>query len=240
MKALLVHGRAGVGEDILAALRLGWGGIKIVEARTGQQALDYVQQFSPDLIVIDSELPDTDWLHLLREIRRLSGAVAIVLSRQFNDCELMAAVAAGADDYMQVPVSQTLFLARAHAAVRRADGFRRGDESVATYGGLEVDPSRYEVRVNGQSLRLTATEFKLLLYMVRRAGRVATNESLRNLIWGEDAEVYGACLRKYIQHLRRRLEEVPDCKTSIVTVPKVGYKLTNGHSDIAIGSVLPK
>ena len=211
--------------------------MEIMQARTEQQALEHVRRFPPDLIVIDTDLPDTDWLRLLREIRCLSGAVAIALSRQFSEGELMVAVEAGADDYMQVPVSSTQFMARVQAALRRAHRFANGEEVVATYGALEVDPARYEARVNGQCLKLTATEFKILLHMARHGGRVVRNESLRNLIWGEDAEVYGPCLRKYIQHLRRRLEEVPDGKTSIVTVPKVGYKLMNGHSDIPLGSV---
>lgn len=239
MRALLVHGRAGVGHEVLAVLRLGWTGMEIMQAQTGQQALEHIQKFAPDLIVIHTDLPDTDWLPLLREIRRLSGAVAIVLSRQFSEGELMVAVEAGADDYMQVPVGSTQFMARVQAALRRAHRFASDDEGVATYGNLEMDSARYEARVNGRCLKLTATEFKILLYMARHGGRVVRNESLRNLIWGEDAEVYGPCLRKYIQHLRRRLEEVPDGKTSIVTVPKVGYKLMNGHSDIPLGSVQP-
>ena len=236
MNAVVVGG-GGVAEDLAVALRLAWAGMEIVHARTGRQAHEYVQKSSPDLVVIDAELPDTDWLHLVPEIRRLSGGVIIALSRQFSDSELMAAVEAGADDYMQVPLSSTQFMARVQAALHRAHRFASDEEGVATYGALEVDPTRYEARVNGQCLKLTATEFKILLYMARRGGRVVRNESLRNLVWGEDAEVYGPCLRKYIQHLRRRLEEIPDGKTSIVTVPKVGYKLMNGHSDIPLGSV---
>ena len=239
MRALLVHGRAGVGQDLLAALRLGWAGLELAQAQTDQRALEHVRKFAPDLILIDTDLSETDWLYLLREIRHLSGAVAIALSRQFSEGDLMAAVEAGADDYMQVPVSSTLFIARVQAALRRASRFSDGEEGAATYGNLEMDPARYEARVNGQCLKLTATEFKILLYMAKRGGQVARNESLRNLIWGEDAEVYGPCLRKYIQHLRRRLEGVPDGKMSIVTVPKVGYKLMNGHSHISLGSVLP-
>jgi len=212
--------------------------MEIVHARTGRQAHEYVQKSSPDLVVIDAELPDTDWLHLVPEIRRLSGGVIIALSRQFSDSELMAAVEAGADDYMQVPVSSTVFVARVRAALRRAHRFADGEEGVATYGDLEVDPARHEARVSGRCLKLTATEFKILLYMARRGGQVARNESLRNLIWGEDAEVYGPCLRKYIQHLRRRLEEIPHCKASIVTVPKVGYKLVGDYGDTPPGSPL--
>jgi two-component system KDP operon response regulator KdpE len=240
VNALVVGSGGGVAENIDAALRLGWAGIDIVRARTGRQALEYVQKFFPDLVAIDTALPDNDWLHLLRETRRLSGAVVVALYRQFDEGELMAAVEAGADDYLQVPVNLTLFVARTRAALRRAHRFAHGEEGVATYGDLKVDVARHEARVNGECLKVTATEFKILLYMARRGGRVATTESLRNLIWGEDAEVYGPCLRKYIQNLRRKLQEILDCKTSIVTLPKVGYKLVSSHSDIPVGSVLAK
>ncbi len=208
-----------------------------MSACTGRQAQEYVRRSSPDLIVIDTELADTDWLHLVREFRRLSGGVIIVLSRQFRESELMAAVEAGADDYMQVPVSSALLVARARAALRRAFRFGNGEENVVTYGDLEADPARHEARVNGQRLRLTATEFKILLFMVRREGRVARKESLCNLIWGEDADVYGPCLRKYIQHLRRRLAEISGSRPSIVTVPKVGYKLVGDNGVTVSGSI---
>jgi DNA-binding response OmpR family regulator len=228
-----------VEQGLLAALRLGWAGAEIAQSQSGQQALEHIQNCAPDLIVVDTDVPDIGWIDLLREIRHLSDCVTMVLSRQFSESELMVAVEAGADDYVQVPVSSTLFTARVQAALRRAHRFADGEEGAATYGNLEVDPTRYEARVNGQRLKLTATEFKILLYMTKRGGRVVRNESLRNLVWGEDAEVYGPCLRKYIQHLRRRLEGVPDGKMSIITVPKVGYKLMNGRSDILVGSAQP-
>ena len=235
MRALTVHSGGGVAQDVATALRLGWAEVEILQARTGPEAIEHVQRFAPDLVVVDTGLPDSDWLHLLREIRRLSEGVTIVLSRQLDEGELMAAVEAGADDYMRSPVKPTLFVARVRAALRRADRFAHGEEGLVTCGHLEMDPARHEAKVNGQCLRLTATEFKLLLFMARRGGRVAMRESLRTLIWGEDAEVYGPCLRKYIQHLRRRLEEVPGPRPFIVTLPKVGYKLVEDSIDAPPG-----
>jgi DNA-binding response OmpR family regulator len=235
---LVVEGGCGGVEEIVATLRLGWADIEIMSACTGGQAQECVQRSSPELMIIDTELTDTDWLRLVRDLRRLSGGVIIVLSRQFRESELMAAVEAGADDYMQVPVSSALLVARSRAALRRAFHFGNDEESMVTCGDLVADPARHEARVNGQPLRLTATEFKILHYMVKREGRVARKESLCNLVWGEDADVYSPCLRKYIQHLRRRLEEIPDCKASIVTVPKVGYRLVGDYSDTLPGSPL--
>ena len=99
---------------------------------------------------------------------------------------------------------------------------------VAACGNLEVDPAGYEARVRGRPLNLTAKEFELLLYLVRRTGQVARHESLSRLIWGDDSDLYGPWLRKYIQHLRQKLAEAPPSNVSIVTVPRVGYKLVDG------------
>jgi two-component system KDP operon response regulator KdpE len=230
MIALLVGCGHDVVEDVTVALRVGWTGIEVVPAPTGRQALDYVQQLSPNLIVIHTETPDADWLDLLRTMRRFSGAVAVALSRRFDEGELVAAVEAGADDYIHLPLTSAQLVARFRAALRRVSRFTNGDECLATCGRLQMDPARHEAVVNGRRLRLTASEFKLLLFLVQREGRVARKESLRDLIWGENADVYGPCLRKYIQNLRRRLEETPDPKPSIVTVTKVGYRLVDTSS----------
>ncbi len=225
MRALLVHD--GGLEDVVCALRVGWPSVGVLHAGTRRQALESVRRSSPDLIIVDTEMASVGELELLCEVRRLTEAVIIALSREYDEAELVAAVEAGCDDYMQVPVSPASFVARVRAVVRRAR-MSVEDEQAASWGDLEVDPGRYEARIKGQRLRLTATEFKMLLYLARRGGRVATHESLCSVIWGEDADVYASWLRKYIQHLRQKLADVPYCEIAITTVPRVGYKLVAG------------
>jgi DNA-binding response OmpR family regulator len=98
-------------------------------------------------------------------------------------------------------------------------------------GGLQVDPSRHEVQIAGRDVRLTASEFKVLLELARLGGRVATRDTLAGAIWGDERSVYGAWLRKYIQSLRRRVCDAPGSDVDIVTVPRVGYRLVvNDHA----------
>jgi DNA-binding response OmpR family regulator len=115
------------------------------------------------------------------------------------------------------------------AAMRRAP--RLSDQPI-NMGDLQVDPSRHQVQIAGRDVRLAASEFKVLLELARLDGRVATRDRLAGAIWGEEREIYGPWLRKYIQSLRRRVCEAPGSYIDIVTVPKVGYRLvaTNGVS----------
>lgn len=224
MTALLVH--SGSLTDIVCALQLGWASILILHARTSSETLRALEACHPEIVVIDTRSGSID---LAREIRRMSNAVVVAVSPLYRESELIAAVEAGCDDYMQIPVSAPTFVARVRAALRRVAGTDAEQPAdVAACGNLEVDPAGYEARVRGRPLNLTAKEFELLLYLARRSGQVARHESLSRLIWGDDSDLYGPWLRKYIQHLRQKLAEAPHSDVSIVTVPRVGYKLVNG------------
>ena len=224
MSALLVH--RGSLTDIVCALQLGWASIEILHARTSSEALRVVEACRPEIVVIDMREGSID---LAREIRRRSNAVVVAVSPLYRESELIAAVEAGCDDYMQIPVSAPTFVARVRAALRRVTPTGAEQAAVvAACGNLEVDPAGYEARVRGRPLNLTAKEFELLLHLARHSGQVARHESLSRLIWGDDSDLYGPWLRKYIQHLRQKLAEAPHSDVSIVTVPRVGYKLVNG------------
>jgi DNA-binding response OmpR family regulator len=232
LTALLVHN--GSLADIVLALQLGWASIEIVHARTASETFRALDRSRPEIVVIDTREGSFD---LAREVRRRSNAVVVAVSPHYHESELIAAVEAGCDDYMQAPVSAPTFVARVRAALRRANGFGNGTPGVAACGTLEVDPGRYEARLCGRVLRLTAKEFELLLYLVQQSGQVARHESLSRLIWGDASDLYGPWLRKYVQHLRQKLAEIPHSDVTIVTVPRVGYKLVNGqasgHSQLA-------
>lgn len=224
MTALLVH-RGGL-TDVVCALQLGWPSTAILHARSSVEMFRALDSL-PDIVVIDTREGS---LELAREVRRRSNAVVVAVSPKYEESELIAAVEAGCDDYMQIPVSAATFVARVRAALRRVNGTGGGDPpDVAACGNLEVDPAGYEARVRGRPLNLTAREFELLLYLAQRSGKVARHESLSRLIWGDDSDVYGPWLRKHIQHLRQKLAEVPHSDVCIVTVPRVGYKLVTAE-----------
>jgi DNA-binding response OmpR family regulator len=226
MTALLVH--SGSLTDVECALQLGWASIEILHASLPAQAMRLLETSRPSIVVIDTSYGG---LCLAREVRRRSNAVIVAVAARYEESELIAAVEAGCDDYMQLPVSPTTFVARVRAALRRVTKPPDGEQpDVAACGSLRLDPACYEASVRGCLLHLTAKEFELLLHLTRHSGQVSRHEALAELIWGDDSEMYSPWLRKYIQHLRHKLAEAPDSDVAIVTVPRVGYKLVSGAS----------
>ena len=223
MRVLLAY--AGELEDVACALRVAWPHAEILHIQSRAQVLQAVESLAPSLVVIDAAGPGSD-LRLVRETRRLTDAVIVVLTPEYGETGLLEAVDAGADDYMQRPVRPITFIARVRASLRRAglspDG---GEAEVVSWGDLEMDPARFQARLAGRSFHLPAREFRILLQLARSGGRVVAHETLSRLVWGEDADLYGAWLRKYIQHIRQKLAEVPSAGVTVVTVPKIGYKL---------------
>jgi DNA-binding response OmpR family regulator len=228
MNALLIHRQ--VVESVVCAIRLGWDGAVIRQVRSRNEALKCVVECVPDLVAVDESLPDVCPLALTRDLRRLIDSVIIIVTRDYDEYQLAAAVDAGADDYLSLPVNPAVFVPRIRAAMRRAP---RLSEEPINLGALEVDPSRHQVQVAGRNVRLAASEFKVLLELARLRGRVATRDLLAGAIWGHDRDVYSPWLRKYIQSLRRRVCELPGSDVDIVTVPKVGYKLVATHGALA-------
>jgi DNA-binding response OmpR family regulator len=230
MTALVVHG--GGLTDIVCALQLGWANVEIAHARTPAEALRTLAARQPEIIVIDASDGSFD---LARKARTQTNAVIVAISSRYSESDLISAVEAGCDDYMEASVSPATFVARVRAALRRVRVGHSAPGDIAACGNLEVDPAGYEARVAGKLLRLTAKEFELLLYLAKRSGQVARHESLSRLIWGDDSDLYGPWLRKYVQHLRQKLSEAPDSDVTIVTVPRVGYKLVQGGNGYSLG-----
>jgi two-component system KDP operon response regulator KdpE len=212
------------------AIRLGWDSALIRHARTRAEALKGVAERKPDLVVIDDSFPDASPLALTRQLRSLTDAVIVITTREYDEYQLAAAVDAGADDYLERPVNPAIFVPRMRAATRRA---ARLADAPINLGGLQVDPSRHEVLIAGRDVRLTASEFKVLVELARLGGRVATRDTLAGAIWGDERSVYGPWLRKYIQSLRRRVCDAPGSDIDIVTVPRVGYRLVVNDRAIA-------
>lgn len=220
MTALLVH--TGSLTDVVCALQLGWANIEIVHATSPSDAVRSLERRPARIVVIDTR---TGGVGLARELRRSSNAVVVAVSPAYDESELVAAVDAGCDDYMQMPVSAPTFIARVRAALRRAAVSAPPVPDVTVCGNLEIDSTGYEARVRGRLLNLTAKEFELLLYLAKHTGQVARHDSLSRLVWGDDGDLYAPWLRKYIQHLRQKLADAPHSHVAIVTVPRVGYKL---------------
>jgi len=198
-------------------------GYRVFEADNGQLGLQEAAARRPDVIVLDLGLPDMDGVTVLNRLREWSQVPVIVLSVRDRDNDKVAALDAGADDYITKPFSTNELLARLRVMRRHSHG--SVSLEVFRSGNLEVSLIARVVKVNGQEVRLTATEYALLCFFVKHAGKVLTHQHILREIWGPNQIEQTHYLRVYIAHLREKLEAIPAKPELIITEPAVGYRL---------------
>jgi two-component system KDP operon response regulator KdpE len=203
---------------------LGARGYRLFEASSGPEALQAVPVARPDVIILDLGLPELCGLDVTRSLRQWTDVPILILSVCDRESDKIAALDAGADDYLTKPFGPGELLARIRVALRRSSG--RESESAFVLGELTVDLMKRSVQLAGQKLQLTPTEYDLLKALVRHSDKVLTHREVIRQVWG------GACyedemhlLRVNVSNLRRKLEENPARPRYIVTEPGVGYRL---------------
>jgi two-component system KDP operon response regulator KdpE len=201
---------------------LGGQGFVISEAATGQEALNAITWERPDLVILDLGLPDLDGVEVTRRLREWSQVPVIILSIREHEVDKIAALDAGADDYLTKPFGVGELLARIRTILRRHSG--SPSEPVFTVGGLRVDLASRLVTLSGQEIQLTPTEYDILRALIQQAGKVLTSQQLIRQVWGESG-VDLHLLRVNISNLRRKLEPDPSRPSYIHTEPGVGYRL---------------
>jgi DNA-binding response OmpR family regulator len=201
-------------------------GFLVYSAAVGRDGIERARTRNPSLLVLDRMLPDTNGEAVLREIRRRSDVPVIMLSGAAGVDERVDGLALGADDYLTKPFSPRELLARVKAVLRRRGAGAGGAEVLAFDGGaLEVDTVRHEVRVAGAVRELTPSEFKLLLALSERPGRVYTRGELAYKARGHDFEGYDRTVDAHVKNLRRKLEPDTAAPRYVQTVRGVGYRL---------------
>jgi two-component system, OmpR family, KDP operon response regulator KdpE len=199
-------------------------GYDVVEAATGEAAVQMVATARPDLVILDLGLPDLDGVEVIRRLREWTRRLpVIVLSVREHERDKVAALDAGADDYLTKPFSTGELLARLRASLRRA--VQISEEPVFTLGNLTVDLAHRQVLCGEESVQLTPTEYDLLRVLVTHAGKVITHRHLLTAVWGQGYENAVHLLRVNISNLRHKLEPDPTRPCYIVTEPGVGYRL---------------
>ncbi|MBL8058861.1 MAG: response regulator [Anaerolineales bacterium] len=198
-------------------------GFQVFEAAAGQAGLDGVLAHRPDLVILDWGLPDLDGVEVLRRLRAWSAVPVIMLTVREAEADKIAALDAGADDYLTKPFGAGELLARIRAALRRAAAPAAG-EAVFQNGDLSVDLARRVVRRAGAEVALTPTEYDLLRVLVVHAGKVLTHTHLLREVWGAGYDDLHM-LRVNISNLRRKIEPDPARPRYVVTEPGVGYRL---------------
>ncbi len=201
-------------------------GYRLLEATTGSDGLRQASLNHPDVIVLDLGLPDMDGLDVTRHLREWTLTPIIVVSVREHERDKVAALDAGADDYVTKPFGTNELLARIRVALRHALRTIQGDDDpVFTLGGLQVDLAHRQVLVDGAEVHLSPMEYKLLTTLVRYAGKVVTRHQLLQEVWGPSYAGEDHYLRVYMGQLRHKLEADPTRPRYLITEPGVGYRL---------------
>jgi len=179
----------------------------------------------PDLVILDLGLPDGDGVDFIREFRSWSSQPIIVLSARVGESDKIAALDAGADDYLTKPFGVGELLARVRAALRRKDSPSNVNSTTFRFGDVEVDLTSRRVTKRGGIIHLTPIEYRLLTIMIANAGRVLTHRHMLREVWGPAYVEHGHYLRVHMVHLRQKLEDDPAQPKHLLTETAVGYRL---------------
>jgi two-component system, OmpR family, KDP operon response regulator KdpE len=225
MRILVVDDAPDVIESVQLGFTLQWREVEVLGAATGEQGLDVVAQEHPDLVLLDVGLPDIDGYEVLRQIRAFSDVPVVMLTARDDTLDLVKGLELGADDYVTKPFNHLELLARVKAVLRRLDmpapaarvpSFRSGE--------LEMDFARQELRVAGNRVELTPTEYKLLYHLIRNAGYVLTHGTLLAKVWGREYVDEVDYLRVYVRRLREKLGDQSEEPRYIRTERGLGYR----------------
>jgi two-component system KDP operon response regulator KdpE len=199
-------------------------GCRVFEADTGQRGLIEAGTRKPDLLILDLGLPDCDGVDVVRDLRAWSTMPVLILSARTDETDKVAALDAGADDYLSKPFGVAELLARVRALLRRARSAADAGP-VVSLGDITVDLARRQIERNGESVHLTPTEYRLLTILIANAGRVLTHRQLLREVWGPTHGEDTHYLRVYMTGLRRKLEADPARPRHLRTESGVGYRL---------------
>ena len=228
--AILIEDEPQIRRFVRVALEAeGW---QVFEADTAMRGLMEAGTRKPDLLIVDLGLPDSDGLEVIRDVRGWSNVAIVVLSARIDEIDKIAALDAGADDYMTKPFGVGELLARVRANLRRPRAAAGEGSSNATkadpvfrFGEVELDRVARLVRRAGVEVHLTPIEYRLLTVLISNAGRVMTHRQLLREVWGPSHAQQSHYLRIYMGHLRQKLEADPAQPRHLLTEIAVGYRL---------------
>ncbi len=219
---LVVEDDLSVIRVLRAALRS--RGYHVTAARTGQAALDAVEQVRPAVILLDLGLPDIDGVEVCRQLRASCTVPIIVVTAEGADERKVLALDEGADDYVTKPFSTPELMARLRVALRHRRAAGLVDQSVLNVGDLCIDVGEHRVTVAGAVVDLSPKEFAILTMLARHPGKVLTHKAILAEVWGPEAQDQTQYLRVFAGTIRKKLADHPD-RPRLVTEPGVGYRL---------------
>ncbi|HEX9038211.1 MAG TPA: response regulator transcription factor [Ktedonobacterales bacterium] len=223
-RVLVIDDEPEIGRAVRAGLRV--ADFTVDWVATGEEGMERVAQWRPDVILLDLSLPDIDGVEVCRQLRAWTQTPIIVLSVRSREQDKVAALEQGADDYLTKPFGMGELIARIRVALRHVA--RSADGSAGArikVGELEIDLERRVVTVSGREAHLTPTEYEVLKYLMRNADKVVTHGVLLHAVWGPSYEAEAHYLRVFINQLRRKIEPEPSRPRYLITEAGVGYRI---------------
>jgi DNA-binding response OmpR family regulator len=210
----------------LVQFNLQQAGYRVMTAADGNRALRLAESENPDLVLLDIRMPLMDGIEVCRRVRNFSTAPIIIITAKDSEEDKVAGLDAGADDYLTKPFGAPELMARVRAVLRRAKLYSgETAEPVFESSDLKVDFAQQLASVDGQPVNLTPTEYRIVAYLARHAGRVVTQSDLLTKVWGPEYENEAHLLRVNIARLRQKLERDPGSPRHVITRPGIGYYL---------------
>ena len=226
MKALLIEDNQEIVSTVSLTFKLRWPDAVLLSSDKGAEGIAMTETESPDIIILDINLPDMEGFEVLKQIRLFSDVPIIILTIRETEVDKVMGFEMGADDYITKPFSPLDLLARVKAVLRRAGMPQSGGEDVPpfTAANLTVNFTTREVYLSDKRMHLTPTEYKLLCQLVRNEGRTVTQQALRQQVWGNTEYVDPSTIKKYIYQLRTKLSDTSDPPQIILNERGIGYK----------------
>ena len=224
MKVLVVEDDRKVIGDISLCLKVRYSEVTIVSAAEGLKGIEMVETESPDLVMVDSSLPDIDALDLIERIREFSDVPLIMLCEVDTDMDRAKGLEAGADEYIIKPFGPIELLAHIRALLRRTQGLGFKPGRLVSIGELTINFATHEAFLSGRRVKLTPVEYNLLSELVRNEGRVLTHRVLMEKVWGSEYADECSFIKKYIYRLRSKLESDASKPQMILTERGIGYR----------------
>ena len=225
MKVLVIDDAPELQEMVSLCFEMRWPQSTILTAETGEKGIQLAQSSSPDIIVLEINLPDRDGFQVCREIRSFSDVPIIMLTVRSDDQDIVKGLEWGADDYITKPFSYIQFLARVQAVIRRSQSLPLGrTEQPFITNDLTIHFDTREVEVRNQPVKLTNIEYNLLFHLVKNAGKPLSTSMLLAKVWGPQYKNTSYLPKVHIQHLRQKIERDPANPRLITTERGVGYK----------------
>ena len=207
-------------------------GYEAMQARSGSEAISMISSHCPDLIILDLGLPDMDGLDILRQLRSWSSLPVVVVSARAHEKDKVTALDLGADDYLTKPFGTDELLARVRTAIRHTRTASGNDEiaqkGTYTVGDLTIDYNKHQALKNGQNVRLTLSEFRIVALLGKYAGKVLTYDFIIRELWGPRASGDNQILRVNMANIRRKIEKNPAEPEYLFTEVGVGYRMIEG------------